>query len=205
MVYNGDKKVNAINSFFMDRASVRECITSLKTKNSEGFDQIPQRVLVDGVDYLLDPLTCLFKLIYEEIRVPDQWLVAKTIPIFKNKGKTKDIENYRPIVNLCATSKIFEKLVLKPILKIQDNEGTDLTGDQQHGFKRKRSTSTLSSKLLSEISRALDDDDYVLTTSIDLSSAFDLVTVDLLIKRLIKIGLPEDIFELIKSWLKKRS
>jgi predicted house-cleaning noncanonical NTP pyrophosphatase (MazG superfamily) len=121
------------------------------------------------------------------------------------KGQKNDIENYRPIANLCATSKIFEKLVLKRILEIQDNEGTDLTGDQQHGFKRKRSTSTLSSKLLSEISRALDDDDYVLTTSIDLSSAFDLVNVDLLIKRLIKIGLPEDLIELIESWLKNRS
>ena len=204
-VYNGDRKVNAINSFFMDKDSVRECIISLKTKNSEGFDRIPQRILIDGVDYLLEPLTCLFKLIYEEKKVPDQWLAAKTIPIFKNKGQKKDIENYRPIANLCATSKIFEKLVLKRILEIQDNEGTDLTGDQQHGFKRKRSTSTLSSKLLSEISRALDDDDYVLTTSIDLSSAFDLVNVDLLIKRLIKIGLPEDLIELIESWLKNRS
>ena len=57
----------------------------------------------------------------------------------------------------------------------------------------------------SEISRALDDDNYVLTTSIDLSSAFDLVNVDLLIKRLIKIGLPEDLIELIESWLKNRS
>jgi hypothetical protein len=35
----------------------------------------------------------------------------------------------------------------------------DLTGDQQHGFKRKGGTSTLSTKLLSEIFRAVDDDE----------------------------------------------
>jgi hypothetical protein len=82
---------------------------------------------------------------------------------------------------LCAASKIFEKLIMKRIIEIQNEERIDLTGDGQHGFKRKRSTSTLSIKLLSEISRALDDEDYVLTTSLDLSSAFDLVNVDLLI------------------------
>ena len=65
VVFNGNKKVNTISSFFMDKATVRESVTSLKPKNSEGFDQIPQRILTDSVDHLLDPLTFLFKLIYE--------------------------------------------------------------------------------------------------------------------------------------------
>jgi hypothetical protein len=43
----------------------------------------------------------------------------------------------RKSANLCTTSKIFEKLVQKRLLEIQDNEGVDLTGGQQHGFKRK--------------------------------------------------------------------
>ena len=47
-VYNGTQKVNAENSFFMDRDSIEECIRSLSIKNSEGFDRIPQRVIVDG-------------------------------------------------------------------------------------------------------------------------------------------------------------
>jgi hypothetical protein len=80
-----------------------------------------------------------------------------------------------------------------------------LTRDQQHGFKRKHRTSTLSTKLLSEISRALDDNEYLLTTSIDLSSALDLINVDLLIKRLIVIGLPKDVIDLTRCWLNNRS
>ena len=31
------------------------------------------------------------------------------------KGPKKDIENYRPIANLCSTSKIFEKLIRKGV------------------------------------------------------------------------------------------
>ena len=40
--------------------------------------------------------------------------------------------------------------------------------------------------------------------SLDLSSAFDLVNVKLLIKRLTIIGLPEDVIDLINIRLKER-
>ena len=116
-VYNGKRKVNAANKFFMSLEAVKSCMNSLKPKNSEGFDRIPQRILKDGAEILAVPVQKLMELIYKERKVPDQWLVAKTLPIFKKKGNIKDIENYRPIANLCASSKIFEKLILKGSLK----------------------------------------------------------------------------------------
>ena len=204
-VYNGNQKVLSHNKMFIDQVSVKKCMLSLKNKKTEGMDRIPQCVLLDGADVLSEPLTELLRLIYHERSVPDQWLVAKTIPVYKNKGNKKDIENYRPVANLCAVSKIFEKIILKRILEIQDQNEVDLTGANQHGFKKAHSTSTLSAEIQSLIARALDDDEYVLLASLDLSSAFDLVDVNLLIKRLKKIGLPSDIVELISVWLKDRS
>ena len=44
----------------------------------------------------------------------------------------------------------------------------------------------------------------VLIISIGLSAAFDLVNIDLLMKRLSIIGLPRDVLSLIKLWLMKR-
>jgi hypothetical protein len=64
---------------------------------------------------------------------------------------------------------------------------------------------TLSSHLQSIIGRALDEDNFVLVASLDLSSAFDVVNVDLLLKRLHCIGMPTDIIQLISIWLKERS
>jgi hypothetical protein len=136
--------------------------------------------------------------------IPGQWRVAKTIPVYKNKGDKKDIESYRPIANLCSSSKIFEKLILKCILEIEASNKVDLTGSNQHGFKRERSTTTLSSHLQSIIGRALDEDNFVLVASLDLSSALDVVNVDLLLKRLHCIGMPTDIIQLISIWLKER-
>ena len=103
MVYNGINKITNGNRFFMQLESVKSSMLSLKPKNSEGFDRIPQRILKDGADVLSIPMFRLMDLIYHEKRVPDQWLVAKTIPVFKNKGNKKDIENYRSIDNLCSS------------------------------------------------------------------------------------------------------
>ena len=203
-VYNGTKKVNAENSFFMTPTWVRECMESLKIKNTEGYDRIPQRVLVDGSDVLSGPFSDLFNKIYQEKAIPGQWLISKTIPVYKNKGDKKNIESYRPIANLCSASKVFEKLILRRILEIQELNNCDITGINQHGFKRNRSTSTMSLEIQNIIARALDEDKLVLLASLDLSAAFDVVNIDLLIKRLKIIGLPGDIVELIRIWLKDR-
>ena len=63
---------------------------------------------------LLAPLSILFDKIYNTCTIPEQRKVYKIILIFK-KGNRTEIENYRPIANLCSTSKFFEKLILKQI------------------------------------------------------------------------------------------
>ena len=202
-VYNGRCKLVCDQEFFMSPADILECLKSIKTKNCEGYDRIPQRVLTDGAESLTAPLSGLFKRIYEQKIIPQQWSVAKVIPIHK-KGLKSDIENYRPIANLCSTSKLFEKLILKRMLAIEKLNGTDITGKEQHGFKRNKSTSTLSLQLQSLIARALDEDKYAFMASIDLSAAFDVVNIDLLLQRLRIVGLPVDVVALIEIWLRDR-
>ena len=123
---------------------------------------------------------------------------------YPQKGPKNKIEHNRPIANLCSTSKLFERLILKQIQKIETISNVDLTGTQQHGFKKSKSTATLGLQIQSLIARALDEGDYVLMASIDLSAAFDVVNINLLIDRLRIIGLPEDIVGLIKLWLENR-
>ena len=203
-VYNGTKKLDYPNSFFMTDGDIRECLCKIKIKNCEGFDRIPQRILVDGAEVLLTPLKDLFQKIYYQNSLPEQWMISKITPIHKKGAKNK-IENYRPIANLCSTSKLFERLILKQIQKIELLSNVDLSGKQQHGFKKCKSTSTLGLQIQSLIARALDEGDYVLMSSIDLSAAFDVVNINLLIERLRIIGLPGDIVDLIKTWLENRS
>jgi hypothetical protein len=84
--YNGNRKLFSYEMFFMDKDSIRECIESLATKNLEGYDRIPQRVIKDGCEILIEPFTELFKRIYYKKTIPGQWLISKTVPVYKNEG-----------------------------------------------------------------------------------------------------------------------
>jgi hypothetical protein len=68
--YNGRRLIVSENKMFLDISSVRECLLSLKHKNSEGLYRTPQRMLLDSSDYLLAPLKKLFELICKLRLVP---------------------------------------------------------------------------------------------------------------------------------------
>ena len=128
----------------------------LPNKKCEGYDRVPVCMLHDSCELLLDPLSSLFSKIYATGHIPKQWKVSKIIPIFK-KGNKNEIENHRPIANLCAASKFFEKLILTQIHYLESTNKLDLTGKQQHGFKKNKSTSTVGPLLQSMIAHAADD------------------------------------------------
>ena len=70
------------------------------------FDRIPVCTIFHARSILLEPMAALFDNIYKNKVVPEQWKISKIVPVFK-KGSKNKIENYRPIANLCSTSKIF--------------------------------------------------------------------------------------------------
>ena len=159
------------------------------------------RVLKDGATQLAKPYHKLMGMIYNTKTIPYQWKVARVLPLHK-KGAKGNFKNYRPISNLCVATKIFEKCILKRI-EILAAQG-DLFTDKQHGFRKGRSTVSAARVLQREIAKAMDENNYVAVASLDLSSAFDVVNTNLLLKRLAIMGLPQDILALIKEWLTSR-
>jgi hypothetical protein len=75
----------------MTPSLIRECINSLKIKNTEGYDRIPQRVMLNVIDVLTARLSNIFEKMYHEKAIPGQWLITKMIPVFKNKGEKKKL------------------------------------------------------------------------------------------------------------------
>ena len=95
---------------------------NFKEKNSYGFDNVPLRVMRVGALILAKPLHKLLNLIYEQKQIPEQWKTSRIIPLHK-KGRKTEIVNYRPISNLCAASKIFERAVLTRITSLAGPQG----------------------------------------------------------------------------------
>ena len=165
-VYNGKCKLIVACRNFMTRGDVENCLNDLGSKKCEGYDRIPVCTLYHARIPLLEPMVTLFENIYKTKKIPEQWKIAKIIPIFK-KGSKNKIENYRPIANLCSASKIFEKLILKQIHYLENTNKLDLTGKQQHGFKRNKSTATAGALLQSLIARAADSKCYFIKDTVN--------------------------------------
>jgi hypothetical protein len=200
----GINKVTVENVNFFSSEKVLQAMIALKGKKCYGYDNIPLLVLKDGAEILASPYSKLFEKVYQTKELPDQWKISRTVPLFK-KGNKKNINSYRPISNLCSASKIFERLMLNRLTDIESTNNVDLTGESQHGFKKGRSTVTALKEIQSQIARKIDEGQYVAMGSLDLTAAFDVVNVDLLMKRLTTLGLPSDWLDLLEAWLKDRA
>jgi hypothetical protein len=105
-VFNGSKKTETASENFFTEEKVSAVMKNLKDKSSYGYDNIPVKVLRDAHEILSKPYHRLLNKIYDQNVIPEQWKTSRILPLHK-KGKKNLVENYRPISNLCAGSKVF--------------------------------------------------------------------------------------------------
>jgi hypothetical protein len=104
----------------LERAEVREVINSLNPKKSSGYDLITGKILKElpiiGIKYL----TQLFNAVLLKGYFPAQWKVSQFILILK-QGPHNELTSCWLISLLLIVSKVFEKLFLKRLLSMVEN------------------------------------------------------------------------------------
>ena len=90
--------------------------------------------------------------------------IDKVIPIFKS-GNDNEYSNYRPISILPSFSKFSRRLMLNRLKKFIN---------KQKSFKihNKHSITSAAVKVVNDVTKALDNKDFVLTIFLDVSKAF---------------------------------
>jgi len=146
---------------------ILKAIEGFQPKKSSGPDEVPLLIIKQFKNILVPHLQQLFQLITEKVRFPRIWKIARLKPVFK-KGDKMDVNNYRPISNLCSVSKVFEKCILNRL-------PADIDGLNQHGFRPCHSTTTAALEIQSVVASLLDQRRICLMYSADLSAAFDLI------------------------------
>ena len=116
---------------------IENLIKNVKTNKAGGPDRIPGIALKRCSRFLAEPLSIIFKVIYNKGIVPSECKLANVVPIFK-KGNKKHIENYRPISLTSIIAKIMERIIHEEIL----SKTIDKINKRQYGFLPDKSCTT---------------------------------------------------------------
>lgn len=159
--------------------TVLECMSSLKPSISAGVDGIPSLLVRAYRDILAPPLCELFNRCIQEGTFPELWNTAKVLPLHKS-GDRSEVSCYRPI-SICNTfSKVFEKALITIWTPIVDA----VLVDEQHGFRKKRSTITNLSSFMSWTLPLVSAGTQVDCLYLDWAKAFDRVPHDRLLEKI---------------------
>ena len=177
--------------------------TLKKLKNSSpGFDEIPMALLKLCSDVICVPLTRIINSSILSGKFPEQFKVAKIIPIPKKSNGKNDVSNYRPISILPALSKLFEAVVEKQIRSYI--ESNNLLPDYQFGFRSHRSTNCSNQSLINYLQKAKNSGKVAGVCAIDMTAAFDNIEPKLLCSKLELIGFDDIAVKWIYSYLTNR-
>ena len=173
------------------------------SKISTGVDNISYRLLKEAGPGVVGPLTTLFNISLRKRQVPEEWKRAVVLPVFKGGNRDRqEVLNYRPISLTPCVTRVLEKILNTQLLKyLQDNS---LICQQQAGFLPLQSTTTQLCSLIHQWQMALDRGDNVEAVFLDLSKAYDRVSVPGLISKMSQAGFSQSMLQWFSSFLERR-
>ena len=175
---------------------------NLNPKKSPGYDLITGKVLMELPDKCVRFITIVFNAILRTSYFPDQWKVAQIILIPKEGKPREEVQSYRPISLLPILSKVLEKLILKRLQPSLEQKA--LIPNHQFGFRRQHATIEQIHRVVSQVSKDLEEHRYCSAAFLDISQAFDKVWHTGLLYKL-KDNLPHHFYMLLRSYLTSRS
>lgn len=192
------------NSFVLqevDETEVEKVILTLRTDTAVGWDNISTRMVKASRKFLVPVITHICNLSITTGVFPKAFKKALIHPIYKS-GDGDCVNNYRPISVLSAMSKILERILNNNLMKYLDVY--NIIAPNQFGFLSGRSTEDAVTGLSDLLARNLDQGKKCLGIFLDLSKAFDTVSIPRLLLKLENIGVRGTPLNLFKSYLTDR-
>lgn len=198
------KSHTSLNSLVLletDEREVERIIKELRTDSASGWDGISPKLLKSTSNILVPPITHICNLCLSTGIFPVALKKALVHPIFKS-GDRGCVNNYRPISVLPAISKILERILYKNLNNYVNKY--KLISQNQYGFRKGLSTEDAVSALLNYVVDKIDKKQKCLGLFLDLSKAFDTVSVPVLLSKLESVGVRGTALGIFRSFLSDR-
>ena len=175
----------------------------MKGKKSCGLETICGFSLKISSEVLFHELKYLINLSIRTGRYCHEWKKSKITPIFKNKGSRFERKFYRPVSNLSEISKCCEMAIYDQLYTFFDSNG--LFHNNHHGFIRNRSTVTAVQQLRDYWLKNVDKGNLCSALLLDLSAGFDVINVNIFLKKMKIYSSCENTIAWFKDFLTDRS
>ena len=211
LVVSSDDLSTTCSNLSVDQLAKFELLTeenvkSLLKRSSQKsclLDPMPSR-LVSQCDVLIPVLTKLVNISLQSGNFPNEWKEALVIPLLKKPGLDLEFKNFRPVSNLPFVSKLTERAVFD---QIQSHMLVhNLYPSNQSSYRKHFSTETSLLRVKNDILLNMNRQHVSLLVLLDLSSAFDTVDHDVLLRRLNSaFSISGTVLEWFSSYLEDRS
>ncbi|CAB3379847.1 Hypothetical predicted protein [Cloeon dipterum] len=176
----------------------------LDAKSAAGPDGIPAVLLKSCAETICPSLAHIFNLSLQTRDLPADWKCAAVTPIPK-EGNKNEFNNYRTISVTSLVGKLLEKHVRNQLAAFFERKNS--LPDSQHGFRDRRSCTTMLLKTLDNWTAALDSNSgqHVHAVFLDWAKAFDRVPHQRLLSKLQHHGIDGEILGWMENFLVGRS
>ncbi len=152
-------------------------------------------------DIVSVPLTFIINTIIRQEEIPCSVKVARVLTLHKKLSKNQ-VENYRPVSILPTASKVLEEVLRKQLAWYLEENG--VLPSSQFGFRARRSTVQATGAAIHDWQEAKDKGLECGALQFDLSAAFDTISADLLIQKLLIYGAGRNVRNILRSYLTGR-
>ena len=176
-------------------------IKRIRPDVATGHDEISSRLLKAAAPCILTNLKDMINLSYETLIFPNA-LKRANVKALHKKGDYNNPAQYRPISILTTLSKVFERSATEQIMDFYSKNSKLTT--RQHAYRKYHSTTTCLFELTEAALKHIDDGYLVAIASLDLSKAFDSLAHNLILQKLLDMGLDGTAVKWIQSYLHQR-
>lgn len=166
-----------------------------------GPDGIVNEFVTKGGPRVKNSLLLLFQEVWRAGWVPEEWLLAHVVPIYKKSGSRKEMSNYRPISLMSVVAKMYEAVVCHRITEQVEAKGG--IGEEQGGFRKGRGCMDQVFALKEIMAQRKEQGKHTFMCFLDLSKAYDLTWRAGIFERLLAVGIHGKIWSVVKDMYRR--
>ena len=193
---------NSVYLYEITPEELQNSINKLDGNKSTPSNCGPIWILKKATPLFIEIVATIFNMCMSEGIFPDVFKTAEIIPVYK-AGSRSNVNNYRPIALLNPFSKLFEKCIYDRLINFFNKN--NIIHENQFGFRQHCSTENAILKTVNEIVKNIENNNTTISLFLDLRKAFETVNHEILLQKLYKYGIRGAAYNLMSSFLTKRS